>query len=42
MKYDSMSARRKSIIRKILCLSVSGIRDDWACNTFDLLLIIRL
>jgi len=24
----------------ILCLNVSGIREDWDCDTFDLLLII--
>lgn len=43
MKYDSMSARRKSTVKKILCLSVSGIREDWACDTFDLpLVVVRL
>jgi len=27
-KHDSMSARRKSPVKKILCLNVSGIRED--------------
>jgi hypothetical protein len=39
-KHDSMSARRKSKVKKILCLNVSGIREDWDCDTFDLLMIV--
>jgi len=39
-KHDSMSARTQSPVKMILCLNVSGIREDWDCDTFDLLLIV--